>query len=75
MLACTQTGYRGRLAIHEILPIDRVIRDHILQRSNISVIRDYMHQGGFPTLLKDGLLKVLDGVTTTEEVLRVATFD
>ncbi|CAM5182898.1 Type IV pilus assembly protein PilB OS=Ureibacillus acetophenoni OX=614649 GN=SAMN05877842_10477 PE=3 SV=1 [Ureibacillus acetophenoni] len=73
--ACTQTGYRGRLAIHEILPIDRVIRDHILQRSNISVIRDYMHQGGFPTLLKDGLLKVLDGVTTTEEVLRVATFD
>ncbi|MFY3792775.1 GspE/PulE family protein [Ureibacillus sp. MALMAid1270] len=73
--ACTQTGYRGRLAIHEILPIDRVIRDHILQRSNISVIRDYMHQSGFPTLLKDGLLKVLDGVTTTEEVLRVATFD
>ncbi|KGR79647.1 GspE/PulE family protein [Ureibacillus manganicus] len=73
--ACSQTGYRGRLAIHEILPVDRVIRDHILQRSNITVIRDYMTEKGLPSLVKDGLLKVLDGVTTTEEVLRVATFD
>nr|WP_106784521.1 ATPase, T2SS/T4P/T4SS family [Lysinibacillus timonensis] len=73
--ACNHSGYRGRLAIHEILPIDRVIKDHILQRSNISAIRDYMRQQQYPSLLDDGLQKVLDGVTTTEEVLRVATFD
>lgn len=73
--ACNNTGYRGRLAIHEILPIDRVIKDHILQNSNISSIRDYMKQQGYPSLVEDGLQKVLDGFTTTEEVLRVATFD
>ena len=73
--ACSHTGYRGRLAIHEVLPIDREIKDLILQRGSTSVIRDYMKQQGYPTLLEDGLQKVLDGVTTTEEVLRVATFD
>lgn len=73
--ACNYSGYRGRLAIHEILPIDHVIKDHILQRSNITLIREYMKQSGYPSLLDDGLQKVLDGVTTTEEVLRVATFD
>ncbi|BDH61279.1 hypothetical protein MTP04_14090 [Lysinibacillus sp. PLM2] len=73
--ACNNTGYRGRLAIHEILPVDRVIKDHILQRSTISVIKDYMKQKGIPTLLDDGLIKVIEGATTTEEVLRVATFD
>lgn len=73
--ACNQTGYRGRLAIHELLPIDRVIRDHILQRSNITIIQDYMNEKGLPSLIRDGLLKVKDGATTTEEVLRVSTFD
>lgn len=73
--ACNHTGYRGRIAIHEILPFDRKIKDYILQRSNISVIREYMKQEGYHSLLEDGLLKVLNGLTTTEEVLRVATFD
>ncbi|MEG0473863.1 MAG: GspE/PulE family protein, partial [Solibacillus sp.] len=71
--SCNHSGYRGRLAIHEILPIDRQIKEFILNRTSSSVIRDYMNEQGFNTLLEDGLLKVLDGVTTTEEVLRVAT--
>ncbi|WP_332649383.1 GspE/PulE family protein [Lysinibacillus sp. 54212] len=71
--SCNSTGYRGRLAIHEILPIDRQLKDLILSRESGTVIRDYMKQEGFHTLLQDGLQKVLDGVTTTEEVLRVAT--
>lgn len=71
--SCNHSGYRGRLAIHEILPIDRQIKEFILNRASASVIRDYMNEQGFNTLIEDGLLKVLDGVTTTEEVLRVAT--
>lgn len=71
--SCNGTGYRGRLAIHEILPIDRQLKDLILSRASGTVIRDYMKQEGFHTLLQDGLQKVIDGVTTTEEVLRVAT--
>lgn len=73
--ACGNTGYRGRLAIHELLPVDRELKSLILNRASGDDIRDYMQQSGFNTLLQDGLQKVLQGVTTTEEVLRVATID
>ncbi|AMO84030.1 Type II traffic warden ATPase [Solibacillus isronensis B3W22] len=73
--ACGNTGYRGRLAIHELLPIDRELKDLILNRASGYEIADYMKTAGYHTLLQDGLLKVLEGVTTTEEVLRVATID
>ncbi|WP_433596014.1 GspE/PulE family protein [Lysinibacillus xylanilyticus] len=73
--SCNQTGYRGRMAIHEILPIDRNIKEMILNRSSESVIRDYMKRKGYYTLLVDGLLKVAEGQTTTSEVLRVANVD
>ncbi|MEG0258625.1 MAG: ATPase, T2SS/T4P/T4SS family [Lysinibacillus sp.] len=67
--SCNHTGYRGRM------PIDRTIKDMILSRSGDSVIRDYMKQQGYHTLLVDGLLKVTNGMTTTSEVLRVANAD
>ena len=73
--ACNETGYRGRLAIHEILPINRTLKDFILNRSSDHAIQDYMKQEGYYTLLMDGLLKVIDGQTTTSEVLRVANVD
>ena len=73
--ACSHTGYRGRIAIHEILPIDRTIKDFILQRASVSTIRSYMKEAGYHTLVEDGLQKVLDGYTTTEEVLHVATVE
>lgn len=73
--ACGNTGYRGRLAIHELLPIDRGLKDLILNQASGYEISDYMKSAGYYTLLQDGLLKVLEGVTTTEEVLRVATID
>ncbi|MEK5183669.1 GspE/PulE family protein [Solibacillus sp. FSL W7-1324] len=73
--ACGNTGYRGRLAIHELLPIDRELKDLILNQASGYEISDYMKTAGYYTLLQDGLLKVLEGVTTTEEVLRVATID
>ena len=73
--SCNETGYRGRLAIHEILPIDDVIKVHIMGRNSPTEIRDYARNQGFKTLIEDGLQKVVDGLTTTEEVLRVATSD
>ena len=71
--ACSDTGYRGRMAIHEILPVDRELKELIISQASGNVLRDYMKQKGYNTLLQDGLLKVLSGITTTEEVLRVAT--
>ncbi len=73
--ACSHTGYRGRLAIHELLEVDEFVKDAILTGKSAATLRDYMKQTGFYNLLEDGLLKVQEGLTTTEEILRVATID
>ncbi|WP_191963908.1 MULTISPECIES: ATPase, T2SS/T4P/T4SS family [unclassified Psychrobacillus] len=71
--ACNQTGYRGRLAIHEVLVVDEFVKGLILTSKSPSLIKEHMKKTGFSSLLEDGLLKVKNGLTTTEEVLRVAT--
>ena len=73
--SCNNTGYRGRIAIHEILTIDEDIRRLILSKSSTVEIRNLARQNGMKFLVDDGLLKVKEGLTTTEEVLRVAVLD
>ena len=73
--ACNQTGYRGRLAIHEVLQVDEYVKDIILTGKSPSILKNHMKEMGYLSLLEDGLMKVKDGLTTTEEVLRVATVD
>ncbi|HJH10471.1 MAG TPA: Flp pilus assembly complex ATPase component TadA [Metalysinibacillus jejuensis] len=73
--ACNGTGYRGRLAIHEILPVDREIKDLILQDKGDLALQDAMQRHGYHTLAVDGFYKVLEGATTMEEVVRVATIE
>lgn len=73
--ACSHTGYRGRLAIHELLAVDEFVKDAILTGKSAATLRDYMKETGYYNLLEDGLLKVQEGLTTTEEILRVATID
>lgn len=72
---CNNTGYRGRIAIHEVLPINDEIRRFIMTSASASKIREYVKNEGILFLLDDGLTKVQQGLTTTEEVLRVATID
>ncbi|MFC0187367.1 GspE/PulE family protein [Fictibacillus aquaticus] len=69
---CNMTGYKGRVAIHEILVIDEHIRQLIMNNRTVMEIRDYAMKAGTIFLIDDGLLKVKKGLTTTEEVLRVA---
>jgi type IV pilus assembly protein PilB len=69
---CNMTGYKGRIAIHEILVVDEHIRQLIMNNKPILEIRDYAMKNGTIFLIDDGLLKVKQGLTTTEEVLRVA---
>ena len=71
--SCSGSGYRGRIAIHELLPIDRRIKELILKHASANELIDYMNEQGYYTLLQDGLLKVIEGHTSTEEILRVAT--
>lgn len=73
--SCNMTGYRGRMAIHEVLPIDKTIRHLILKTASTTEIRDYVRKKGMEFLIDDGLKKVKEGVTTTEEILRVAVLE
>src|SRR5690625_3899195 len=72
---CNNTGYKGRLAIHEVLSINDEIRQLIMEAASASKIRQYVRERGMLFLQDDGLKKVQEGITTTEEVLRVATID
>ena len=71
---CNGTGYRGRVAISEILPIGPEIQELILQRVTARQIREKAVALGMKTLAGDGWDKVAQGVTTVDEVTRV-TFD
>lgn len=73
--SCNMTGYRGRMAIHEVLPIDETIRHLILKTAPTTEIRNYVRKKGMEFLIDDGLKKVKEGVTTTEEILRVAVLE
>ncbi|RKY21652.1 MAG: type II secretion system protein GspE [Planctomycetota bacterium] len=73
---CFDSGYVDRTAIYEMLPVDEPVRVNIMERTGASVIkRDAMQRGILRTLRSDGLQKVIDGVTTIEEILRVTTRD
>lgn len=68
---CGGTGYRGRVAIFEILKVTDSIRELILKNSPANVIKEEAAKFGMRTLLHNGVEKILSGQTTVEEVLRV----
>jgi type IV pilus assembly protein PilB len=72
---CNMTGYRGRVAIHEILVMDDEIRRIIMNNKPITAVKNQALKNGTIFLIDDGLLKVKQGITTTEEVLRVVSDD
>ena len=68
---CMQTGFRGRTAIFEILVVDDNVKRLVLKTSDANQISELAIRQGMITLQQDGIQKVLSGITTTEEVLRV----
>jgi general secretion pathway protein E len=72
---CTQTGYRGRLGIFEIIVMDEGLRALILTHADAGTVREYAEAHGVKNLREDGAAKVMAGLTTTEEVLRVSQQD
>ncbi|HHY22418.1 MAG TPA: type II secretion system ATPase GspE [Bacilli bacterium] len=71
--ACNMTGYKGRVAIHEVLLLDEKMKRLISSNVPLSDLKEHAISQGMDFLLKDGLQKVRDGLTTTEEVLRVSS--
>jgi len=69
---CNFTGYLGRIAIFEVLKITSAINRMILKESSAKEIETQAKSEGLITMKQDGYLKVLEGVTTIEEILRVA---
>lgn len=70
--ACRNTGYRGRTGIYEILQVSEEIRQHIIARDPASRIKHTAVKQGMTPLREDGWIKVLAGITSIEEVLRVS---
>ena len=68
---CRHTGFKGRTAIFEYLSVDDDIRNEIVKQSNTEKIKKTAINKGMTTLRKDGWRKVIHGVTTISEVLRV----
>ncbi|OGV94915.1 hypothetical protein A3A66_02260 [Microgenomates group bacterium RIFCSPLOWO2_01_FULL_46_13] len=69
---CSDTGYSGRIAIFEVMPVSEKIGRLILERSPAGVIEKMALEEGMILMKQDGYLKVLEGITSIEEVLRVA---
>ena len=68
---CNQTGYRGRMAILELLRIDSEMDSLIARRAHLDELRKMALDKGFTTLADDGVRRILEGYTSIEEVMRV----
>ena len=68
---CNFTGMKGRVAIYEVMPVTEDLRTVILKNGTTSEIREMAQTQGMKTLRQSGLMKVIEGTTTVEEVLRV----
>jgi general secretion pathway protein E len=69
--ACSETGYRGRTGIYEILLVSESIRQLIMKKADSASIGRQAVEEGMKTLRQDGARKIIEGITTLEEVLRV----
>ena len=72
---CFHSGFSGRTAIYELMPIDATIQEQIVNKASASVIKRGALERGLRTLRMDGVQKVREGQTTPDEVLRVTQLD
>jgi type IV pilus assembly protein PilB len=68
---CSKTGYKGRLALHEVMLISEEIERLAVEKASATTIEHVAREQGMKTLREDGLSKVLAGVTSLDEILRV----
>ncbi len=68
---CQGTGYKGRIGIFELLEMNDEIKELIMTKTNAAIIRRKAIEMGMLPMMEDGILKMLQGVTTLDEILRV----
>lgn len=69
---CHQTGYRGRMGIYELVPMSSELQQLIARQASLHEIKELLKEQGHQGLLEDGLIKASQGLTSIEEVMRVA---
>jgi type IV pilus assembly protein PilB len=72
---CRESGYKGRIAVHELLIVNDEVRELITRRGSEHAIRKAARNAGMRTLLEDGILKAAQGLTTLADVVRVVASD
>ncbi|MGC3966766.1 MAG: GspE/PulE family protein [Pirellulales bacterium] len=68
---CRNTGYSGRIGVHELLMLDDEIRDIVVNDPTVSAVQEAASRKGMITLRQDGFRKVREGITTIEEILHI----
>lgn len=68
---CMHTGYRGRMAVYEIMPMSEGLKKLVVEKADANVLREQAQAEGMYFLRDDGIRKVLEGMTTLAEVVRV----
>ena len=68
--ACNKSGYKGRMALFEIMGVDDEMREMIMRSASTSVLREHSRKRGMRTLRESGLLAIYEGQTTIDEVVR-----
>ncbi|MEE9384643.1 MAG: type IV-A pilus assembly ATPase PilB [Nannocystaceae bacterium] len=72
---CGETGYKGRIALYEVMVLTDPLKDLVLQGASTAELKQEAIRVGMNTLRRSGLNKILDGMTTVQEVLRVTAPD
>ena len=72
---CNDAGYKGRIALYEVMPLKDELKELILEGASAAEFKRAAREHGMRTLRESGLQKVLEGVTTVEEVMRVTAAD
>ena len=72
---CNDSGYKGRVALYEVMPFGDRLKEMVLQGCSTAEIKDEMIRGGVRSLRMSGIQKILEGTTTIEEIVRVTAAD
>ena len=72
-MTCSDTGYKGRVALYEVMVIKDNIREAVLQGASVFELRELARNNGMKTLREAGIQKIREGMTTPEEIMRVTT--
>lgn len=72
---CSNTGHKGRVGLYEVMPMKEEVRELILARASTSEVKKEAMRLGMKTLRQSGIMKIREGVTTIEEVLRATVDD